>query len=145
MRNKLQTATYVQTVSWYFWWDNLACDVLLRCVICSSQLEEDLLEVVLEVLGAQHQWWWRMRTRRMTLPIGNIVSQSDSVTATAETTATAAACISSLVWILLLENTTWRVASKNALLCSLYEDTPCTSSISTNACDTYLNRQFIVI
>ena len=39
-----------------------------------------------------------MRTRRRTQPIGNIVSQSDSVTATAATTATAAACIFSLVF-----------------------------------------------
>ena len=42
------------------------------------------------------EWWGRIRTRRRTQPIGNIVSQSDSVTATAATTATAAACISSL-------------------------------------------------
>ena len=35
-----------------------------------------------------------MRTRRGTQPIGNIVSQSDSVTATAATTATAAASVS---------------------------------------------------
>ena len=38
-----------------------------------------------------------MRTTRRTQPIGNIVFQSDSVTATAATTATAAACISSLL------------------------------------------------
>ena len=37
-----------------------------------------------------------MGTRRRTQPIGNIVSQSDLVAATAATTATAAACISSL-------------------------------------------------
>ena len=34
------------------------------------------------------KWWWRIRTRRRTEPIGNIVSNSNSAT---NTTATAAA------------------------------------------------------
>ena len=66
--------------------------------------------MVLDVLGLQlHEIVVEdeessLRTRRRTQPIGNIVSQSDSVTATAATTATAAACISSLADLHLYAN-----------------------------------------
>ena len=62
-------------------------------LLCENNAKRVILRDLQSHLLFFTRWWWRRRTQ----PIGNIASQSDSVTATAATTATAAACISSLV------------------------------------------------